>query len=75
MYPAVQQVRAVSFMRTPCHKRALIEADHPTLSIRRQCELLNLSRSRAPSAIESRGWPVYYGWGRWRSNVKLELCG
>ena len=26
-------------------KRALIEADHPTLSIRRQCELLNLSRS------------------------------
>ena len=26
-------------------KRALIEVDHPTLSIRRQCDLLGLSRA------------------------------
>jgi putative transposase len=27
------------------HKRTLIEVGHPALSVRRQCELLGLSRS------------------------------
>ena len=31
--------------RSPEQLRALIEADHPELSVRRQCELLGLSRS------------------------------